>query len=117
MSATTQRTLAVLLVLAGAASLVASGVVGIGREPGSSGGVDFTVMYAAGRAGRQGANPYDQKQLAPPLAEASGGRDPARAEEPVEAEFDAPFSYPPQSAACFVPLAFLSIPAAKAAWL
>jgi hypothetical protein len=117
MSPNTQRTLAVLLVVAGAASLVASGVLGVGREPGSSGGMDFNVMYAAGRTWRQGGNPYDQKQLAPHLAEASGGRDPARAAEPIEAEFDAPFSYPPQSAALFVPLAFLSVPAAKAAWL
>lgn len=87
------------LLLVSIASLILFGIVGVGRSDGYY--QDFHIMYTAGRAWIEGMNPYDQSQL-------------RQIDIAVE---DAPFSYPPQSAALFVPLALLNYPTAKIVFL
>jgi hypothetical protein len=111
MSEPLRRIAFALLLLAGAASLVWFGFLGGGRSNAFS--MDYTVMYAGGRVWLQGGNPYDQAQLGPVLRQLNE----LRGEQSTdEEEPDAPFSYPPQSAALFVPLALLPFAAAQVGW-
>jgi hypothetical protein len=106
--------ISLLLLAASVASLVSFGLLGVGREGGRSMfSFDYQVMYLGGLAWLKHRNPYNQDLLDQTFHEYYSSHP---GELPPEKYFDAPFSYPPHSAAYFVPLAFLSLPAAKHAW-
>lgn len=102
----------VLLLAAAAASLVCFGLLGVLREGGPlEFGFDYQVMYLGGRTWLEGRNPYDQAQIDKTFQEYN-----RTGELPPQEFFDAPFSYPPHSAALFVPLALFSLAVSKYAW-
>ncbi|HXE14928.1 MAG TPA: glycosyltransferase family 87 protein [Bryobacteraceae bacterium] len=99
-----RNVIAIAALLVALAGLIVSGIFGkfLNRWPG--GAPDFIWMYAAGRCWIQGANPYDAGQIR------------AAIESVQPYSNTGAFSYPPQSAAFFAPLAALSWPAARACW-
>ena len=94
----------VLLVVGSLVSLVAFGIVGIGRS--GMVNIDGQVLYAAGRAWLQHANPYDHAALAHAVAGTPGM-------DLTEVQF----LYPPQSSAICIALGTLSYAAARESWL
>ncbi|HXJ23286.1 MAG TPA: glycosyltransferase family 87 protein [Polyangia bacterium] len=99
------RRLIIGALLGGAlASMVGFGIVGVGRA--GQLGFDGRVLFAAGRAWLDGANPYDHAQLSRAVA-AMPGMD----------LFQVEFLYPPQSSALCLLLALFSYPAARVIWL
>src|SRR5438270_1997868 len=95
-----RRTLLALLLLAGAASLLAFGILGVGRGGGEA-NFDGAVLYAAGRTWLRGANPYDHAEL-------------SRSVEGVVDLTDIVFFYPPPAGGLCVPLGLFAYPVAKA---
>lgn len=84
--------------------LVAFGIVGIGRS--GMVNIDGQVLYAAGRAWLQHANPYDHAALSQAVAGTSGM-------DLTEVQF----LYPPQSSAICIALGTLSYGGARESWL
>lgn len=103
-----RRNVLVGLLLCSLAALICFGILGVGRSGESS--FDFAVMYAGGREWLEGGNPYNQNELNQIIAKLKGGF-------PQSNFDDAPFSYPPQSAAFFVTLALSGFSYAKIVWL
>jgi hypothetical protein len=95
-----------LLLLGSIAILLCLAVFGVGRNGGN--GLDFSVMYAGGRAWLTGVNPYNQNELNQVMAGIKGL---------PKGALDSPFSYPPPTAAFFVPLALFSFPIANVFWI
>ncbi len=102
--------ISLILLAAGAASLVSLGLVGLGRD--KNFGFDYRVMHFGGRAWLKGRNPYDQKQLDQTYHEYIG----RPVDQSLERSIDPPFSYPPHSAALFLPFSLLSLPIATYLW-
>jgi hypothetical protein len=93
-----------LLIVIAISSLAAFGIFGIGRD-----GVfnfDGQVLYAAGRAWIQGANPYDHVALSHAVAAT-----PAMDVSQVQ------FFYPPQASAICIILGLFPYPIAREIWL
>lgn len=84
--------------------LVAFGIVGIGRS--GMVNMDGQVLYAAGRAWLQHANPYDHAALSQAVA-GTPGMDLSEVQ----------FLYPPQSSAICIALGALSYVGARESWL
>ena len=99
-----KKNIAIGLLLSSLASLICFGIVGIGRKGVSN--VDGAVLYAAGRAWLNGANPYDRNQLVQSVAGIPE----------IDLEY-AGFFYPPQTAAFSIFVALFNYPAAKIVWL
>ena len=102
--------ISVVLLVASAASLISFGLVGIGR--GNDFGFDFRVMHLGGLTWLEGRNPYDEKQLDQTYHDYIN----RPGELGPKSFFDPPFSYPPQSAALFLPCSLLSLSTATYAW-
>lgn len=99
-----RNVIAIAVLLAAIAGLIVSGIFGkfLNRWPG--GAPDFIWMYSAGRCWIQGSDPYNAVQIRTAI-------------ESVQYYGNSgAFSYPPQSAAFFAPLAALNWPAARACW-
>jgi Glycosyltransferase family 87 len=99
-----------LLLAAAAASLIGFGLVGIGREQNFS--FDYQVMHLGGLIWRDGRNPYDLKQLNATYAEFND----RPSDHSPKLSLYPPFSYPPHSAALFVPFSLLSLSTAMYVW-
>ena len=98
------KSLLSLLVIGAICSLVAFGIIGVGRE-----GIfnfDGQVLYAAGRAWLQGANPYDYAALSRAVAEIPG-MDLSQVR----------FFYPPQASAICIFLGLFPYTVAREIWL
>jgi hypothetical protein len=91
------------IALASLVSMVAFGIVGVGRVGVSNG--DGAVLFAAGRAWLAGLNPYVHENLVRSVAGLN-----------ISLQ-DVFFFYPPQAAALCLPLAIFDYPAAKLIWL
>jgi hypothetical protein len=100
---TRNRLIAAAAILAATASLLAFGIVGIGRGGGKQ-NVDGAVLWAAGRCWLNHQNPYDHDQLT------------AAANHNVNLTRII-FFYPPQSAAICIPQALFKYPTARVLWL
>jgi hypothetical protein len=97
------------LILIGLLSLIAFGIIGVGRSGVS--GFDGAYIYAAGRAWLSGSNPYDHASLIRSVAGLPGL-------PPFNGYFLRDFfAYPPQVAVFAIPLGMLSYPMAKVVWL
>src|SRR5271167_2746817 len=94
------------LLLGAVASLIAFGIIGVGRGDAVFFNYDGRVLFAAGRTWLQGANPYDFEALARSVA--------ATADMHLES---VGFFYPPQSAALCVVLGLFPYSIARELWL
>lgn len=99
-----RNALAIVVLLAAFAGLIVSGVFGKFLNPRPGGAPDVIWMYAAGRCWIRGANAYDAGQIQ------------AAIESVQPYGNTGAFSYPPQSAALFAPLAILNWFAARVCW-
>jgi hypothetical protein len=99
-----RNAVAIAVLLAAFVALIVSGVFGkfLNRWPG--GAPDFIWMYAAGRCWIQGMDPYNAARIH------------AAIQSVLPYGNTGAFSYPPQSAAFFAPLAALNWPAARFCW-